>query len=398
MRILKVVTVLLTLAALLAACVAPQAPATTGGEPTAVAAEEGGGEAPTGGAIKIAFMGPLTGGAAFIGQEQLGFAKAAVQIFNEESGLNVELVEGDDEMNPDTGKTVAERFAADSEILVVIGPAGSQICESTQPIFAEAGLAHITPSCTRTDLTQPGTPTFFRPIPTDADQSVTDGAYMVDELGVQSAYLLDDQSSYSVGLNDELEAVLTERGVTAIERSSVTQDETDFSSLVTTIVAANPDVVFFPSQIENQMATLSIQLREQGYEGIFFLPDGGFGLGWVGTAGAAAEGTYVSFFSPDPNLVPEAQPYNEIYTAATGNEFGAFGGASAFTTYIGLQAIKVCADGGDLSRACVVDALTNINLESSPLGLPVAFGEGNQIAGSRFFLFQVKDGKFTLVQ
>ena len=115
-------------------------------------------------------------------------------------------------------------------------------------------------------------------------------------------------------------------------------------------------------------------------------------------AGAAAEGTYVSFFSPDPNLVPEAQPYNEIYTAATGNEFGAFGGASAFTTYIGLQAIKVCADGGDLSRACVVDALTNINLESSPLGLPVAFGEGNQIAGSRFFLFQVKDGKFTLVQ
>ena len=124
----------------------------------------------------------------------------------------------------------------------------------------------------------------------------------------------------------------------------------------------------------------------------------GFGLGWVGTAGAAAEGTYVSFFSPDPNLVPEAQPYNEIYTAATGNEFGAFGGASAFTTYIGLQAIKVCADGGDLSRACVVDALTNINLESSPLGLPVAFGEGNQIAGSRFFLFQVKDGKFTLVQ
>lgn len=192
-----------------------------------------GGEAAPSGAIKIAFMGPLTGGAAFIGQEQLGFAKAAVQIFNEESGLNVELVEGDDEMNPDTGKTVAKRFAADSEILVVVGPAGSQICESTQPIFAEAGLAHITPSCPRTDLTQSGTPTFFRPIPTDADQSVTDGTYMVDELGVQSDYLLDAQSSYSVGLNDELEAVRNERGVTAIERSSVSQDEGDFSSLVT---------------------------------------------------------------------------------------------------------------------------------------------------------------------
>ncbi|MEZ4608366.1 MAG: ABC transporter substrate-binding protein [Deinococcales bacterium] len=72
--------------------------------------------------IKIAFMGPLTGGAAFISQEMIGFSKAAVAIFNEETGLNVQIVEGDTEINPDVGRIVAERIAADDSVLVVIGP------------------------------------------------------------------------------------------------------------------------------------------------------------------------------------------------------------------------------------------------------------------------------------
>jgi branched-chain amino acid transport system substrate-binding protein len=291
---------------------------------------------------------------------------------------------------------VAERFVADPDIYVVVGPAGSQVCASTQPIFAEAGLAHITTACTRTDLTQPGTPTFFRPIPTDADQSKTDAAYLVNELGVQSVFLVDDQSSYSVGLDDEMEAELAALGVTDVERASVSQQETDFSSLVTTILAADPDAVFFPSQIESQEGTLAVQLREQGYEGIYFLADGGFSLGWVGTAGEAANGTYVSFFSPDPNMVPEAAPYNERYAAQVSPEFGAFGGASALVTFVALDAIERCAE--NISRECVVEALANTDLATTPLGIPVKFGEGNQVEGARFFIFQVQDGEFVLIQ
>ncbi|HXW01037.1 MAG TPA: ABC transporter substrate-binding protein [Anaerolineae bacterium] len=347
--------------------------------------------------IKIGFAGPLTGGAAFLGQEQLNFAKVAVSLFNEETGLNVQLVEGDDMMSPDEGKIVAERFVADPSILAVVGPAGSQICESTQPIFADAGLTHITPSCTRTTLTDPGTPTFFRVVPTDADQGPTDAAYMVNTLGVQSAYLVDDQSSYAVGLTDELEAALNEMGVTEVQRASVNQQDTDFSSLVTTIMAANPDVVFFPGQFGGQLATLAIQLREQNYDGIYFLADGAFDPSWVETAGDAAEGTYLSFFAPDPHFVPQARDYVSRYEADFG-EFGAFGGPSGLAARVALEAIKRCSDAGDLSRACVVTETAATNLSDSVLGVPVSFGPGNQIAGGKFFIFQVKDGAFVLVE
>jgi branched-chain amino acid transport system substrate-binding protein len=347
------------------------------------------------GPIKVGFMGPLTGGAAFIGQEQLGFVKVAVEIFNARTGLNVEVVEGDTEINPDTGRIVAERFAADEEMIGVVGPAGSQVCESTQPVFAEANLAHITPSCTRTDLTTPGTATFFRPIPTDAGQSATDAEYMATVLGATNVYLLDDQSSYSVGLNDEMEVALNDMGV-ATERASVSQEETDFSSVATAVTSGGFDAVFFPSQIVGQEATLAIQLREQGYSGIYFLADGGFSSELIDTAGEAVEGAYVSFFSPDPNLVPEAQEYNEMYAAQYGEEFGAFGGAAGLAAQVMLEAIERCANANDVTRACVVTELGNTDMATSMLGIPVKFGEGNQ-AGGGFSIFQVQAGSFNLL-
>lgn len=347
--------------------------------------------------IKIGYIGPLTGGAAFLGQEQLNFMKVATQIFNEETGFNVQIVEGDDMINADEGKIVAERFIADDSILAVVGPAGSQVCESTQPLFQEANMVHITPSCTRTSLTDPGTPTFFRAVPTDADQGPTDAQFMVEQLGVQSAYLVDDQSSYAVGLNDELAAALAELGVTNVQRASVQQTETDFSSLVTTIVAANPSVVFFPGQIGGQLGTMAAQLREQGYQGSYFLADGGFDLAWVEGAGAAAEGTYVSFFAPDPHFVAQARDHVSRYESQFG-EFGAFGGPAGLAARIVLEAIQRCHTANDLTRACVVTETAATNMTDSLLGIPVSFGPGNQIEGGQFFIFQVKEGKFVLVE
>lgn len=345
--------------------------------------------------ITIGYMGPLTGGAASIGQEILDFSRAVAQIYSEKWGIDIQIAEADTEINPDTGRIVAEQFIATEAIIGVIGPVGSQVCESTQPLFADAGMAHVTPSCTYTALTQPGTPTFFRPIPTDAEQSKTIAHYMLETLTIDSAYIIDDQSTYSVNLSDDVASILHGADV-QVTRASVTQEDTDFSSVATAIAAADVDVVLFPSQIVSQMGTLAVQLREQGFEGDYFLGDGGFTPGWVDSAGAAAEGSYVTFFAPDPNLVPEAEEMNARYREITGNkDFGAFGGAGGIATQVLLEAIGTCIDAGEVDRACVVDAMTHTDLDNTVLGIPVTFGEGNQAAGG-FSIFQVRNGEFTL--
>ncbi|MFN8490037.1 MAG: branched-chain amino acid ABC transporter substrate-binding protein [Caldilineaceae bacterium] len=387
----SIVSLLVVLALVSAACqpVTPNQAA----QPAAPAAASGSKT------IKIGLMSPLTGGAAFLGQEQKGFAKVALDIFNERTGLKVEMVEGDTELNPDTAKTVADRMVSDSDIVVVVGPAGSQECEATKPIFAKAGLAHLTHSCTRTDLTAKDkvTPTFFRPIPRDADQSKTDAAFMLNTLKVKSAYLVDDQSSYATGLDDELAAALKAGGVTDIQRASVKNDDTDFSSLVTQIIDAKSDVVFFPGQIGNQLSTLATQLSEQGFKGTYFLADAGFSPDVLKAGGKALEGAYVSVFSPDPAQVPDAKDYTDRYAKEFNKDFGAFGGASALTTYVALDAVERCSKAGAVTRQCVIDMLKTTKLDKTPLGVPISFDENNQVANSKFFLFQVKDGKFTAV-
>ncbi len=385
----RIVTLCTLLVLIVTACAPVQAPA-QGGNAAAPAA------APAGGAVKLGFMGPLTGGAASLGQEQLGYAKAAVEIFNEKSGMKVELVEIDTELNPDTAKTQAERLAADPEVMVVVGPAGSQECEATKPVFQKASLVHITQSCTRTDLTSAdkATPTFFRPIPVDDDQAKTDAGFMVNNVKAKAAYLVDDQSSYSTGLNDALQKELEAASV-KVERGSVTQQDTDLSATATAAVAAGADVVFFSGQLANQLGTLAVQLREQGFKGQYFLADAGFDPTWFETAKDASEGVYVSVFSPDPTTVESMKEYNDRYSKGAGKAGGSFGGASAQAAYVGLQALEACKD--KMSRQCVIDAMKSLKLDSSPLGVPVSFDANGQLTGAQFFLYQVKGGKFELV-
>jgi branched-chain amino acid transport system substrate-binding protein len=206
-----------TLAALAAGC---------GGDDEAGEGEAGGGETaaatdteaaePVECSATIGIMGPFTGDVAAIGQEQLNWAKFAVANFNEENGTDFTLFEGDDQLDPAQSSTLAPQFVSNSDIVAVVGPAGSQNVEAVGEIFSRESLAFVSSSATATDLTE-RFDSFFRVVPTDADQGPTDAQYMIDELGAQKVLIIDDQSSYSTGLADSTATALEDGGVT-VER------------------------------------------------------------------------------------------------------------------------------------------------------------------------------------
>ena len=77
--------------------------------------------------LKIAFLGPLTGGAAFLGTEQLAFARLAVEDFNKsmEGHYHATLVEEDTDITPDKATPVCQKNADDATVIGLVGPAGS---------------------------------------------------------------------------------------------------------------------------------------------------------------------------------------------------------------------------------------------------------------------------------
>jgi branched-chain amino acid transport system substrate-binding protein len=346
--------------------------------------------------VKIGVMAPITGPAASIGTEQLNWAKLAVEDFNTANGWNVELVEGDTQLDPAVAVTVAESLIADADIYGVVGPAGSQEVEGTQPKFKDAGLVHISGSATRPSLTTTGFNTFFRTVPSDNAQGPVVASFIINVLKSKSAFLIDDQTSYSVSLADIAEQDLKDAGIT-VDRDSVTQKDTDFSALVTKIKTNGSEVVFFPGQIASQGALLGKQLQEQGVKTVLFGADGFFSVDdFIKGAGGATEGAYASAFAKDVHSVESSADIVKRYTDKYG-DFGTFGPPTYAATMVLLEAIQRANEAGDLSRAKVLDEVGETEVETSVLGDPLSFDENGDVVGADEYIFQVKGDAFVQV-
>jgi branched-chain amino acid transport system substrate-binding protein len=380
------------LAALAAGCGGDDEAGEAGGDQTAPA-DTGAAPAPVECSATIGIMGPFTGDVAAIGQEQLNWAKFAVDSFNEANGTDFSLFEGDDQLDPAQSSTLAPQFVSNSDIVAVIGPAGSQNVEAVGQIFSRESLAFISSSATATDLTE-RFDSFFRVVPTDADQGPTDAQYMIDELGVQNVMIIDDQSSYSTGLADSTTQALEDGGVT-VTRESVSQEQTDFSALVSS-VADDTDVVFLPWQVAANAQLFGNQLAEQGKEAVIFGSDGLFS-----PDDFSIEGAYVSSFAPDitglddPAIQELAAAFEQEY-----GDFGTFGPPTYAAATVVMTALQtICESGEEPTREAVLEQMQQTDLPDSILGQPIRFTENGDIEDATFFIFQIgPNGAYELIQ
>jgi branched-chain amino acid transport system substrate-binding protein len=346
--------------------------------------------------VKLAVFGPFTGQVAAIGQEQLNWAKLAVEDFNAESGWNVEILEADTQLNPANAVTAAQSVVGDADVYGAVGPAGSQEVQATAQIFQDAHLVHISGSASDPALTTAGFDTFFRTVPTDAVQGPTDANFLYG-LGKENVFVIDDQSSYSVGLADQFSETFEADGGTVVGRESVTQQDTDFSALVTRIGSSGADSVFFPGQVASQGALFARQLQEQGVDVTLMGADGFQSVDdFIKGAAGATEGAYVSAFAPDIHTVEADADIVQRATEKYG-EFGTFGPPTYVAAQVVLEAMQRAFAAGNLTREAVRDEVANTDIDKSILGGPMYFDENGDVEGAHFYIFQVQGDNFVFV-
>ena len=354
------------------------------------------------GTLKIGIITPLTGGAAFLGQEQLSWTQYALSRLAKPLGLKVQLVRADTpaEKGGADGPVVAQKMIADSRLVAVIGPATSgAVASASQALFA-AGIAHISPSATRTSLTygsnKEATAGFFRVVPGDNIQGPTDANFMVDKLNAKKVVLIDFQEPYSVGLADAAQAVLRRKGVETI-RQSTSVTTTDFSSLVTR-VPNDTDIVFFPTQQPPDAQTFAQQMLEQGKKAKVFGGDGSNNATQFKVAGS-----YVSNFAPDISGVASSKAllagWKKANPSAT---LGSFGPPAYLATQVALQAIKracVAGNGKLNTRRDVIRQVKKVRIPTSILGGAFRFStKSNDPLNAKFYIFQIQpNGTYKLI-
>jgi len=333
----------------------------------------------------IGFMGPLTGSAAFIGKEQLGFARYAIRRLG---GGQVRLFEADTQLDPRQAARVASRLHADRKILAVVGPAASREVLAVAPIFKRGNrLAFISGSALSVRLTNGSIPNFFRVVPNESVQSPTVARYVRTVLKAKLVVLVDDGTAYSTRLADGVGARLRAGGV-KVRRAAVEESATDFSA-TSSSVPAGTDVVFLPWRAAARAQIFAAQLQAQGNRAIIFGSDS------LDSEDFTSAGAYVSSFAPDIRGIESNAEFIRGYRGRFVSNFGP-------PVYVAVQAAllairRACADG-NATRAEVQRSLKQTLLRKTVLGRELRFTARGDARGSTFSIFKLgTGGKKTLV-
>ena len=293
----------------------------------------------------IGVAAPVTGPAASIGAQQARWARYFVTRYNRANrNRKLRVIVGDTQL-PDTAQAiqVAERFASNSAILGVVGPAGSQEVQVTTNTLKRAGLAFVSGSATRTSLTTDRRRRgfFFRTVPNDDQQGPKVANHIRNVVRAQRVVVIDSQNSYSTGLAGTVEQRLLNAGVN-VRRESVNEETTtDFSSLIARI-PADTQVVYVPWQLAPKAQLFGQQLRAAGKNARLFGSDGLFDPDTF-----RIPGSLVSFFPIDLR-----DPVIAAYRRGPGaGESQLFGLPSYAATQVVARAIdRSCANGNATRR------------------------------------------------
>ena len=352
--------------------------------------------------ITLPIVTPVTGGAGFIGTEQVQWHRYAAKTLGPQYGLKIRVVVADTpvEQGPAVAQTAAQRLIANKSVVAVIGPSTSGAVVASSQAYFDAGLAHISSSATRTSLTKgaklEATKAFFRVVPGDYIQGPSDARFMIDKLKVKKVVLIDFQEPYSQGLVEVMDPLLKAKNVST-SRISIPNTVTDFSSFVTR-VPTDADIVFFATQKPADAQTFAKQLVEQGRRAKVFGGDGANDPDSFNIPGA-----YVSNFAPDISGIKTSRSIVAGWKKDNpGTTLGSFGPPTYLAVQVALNAIKrACVKGNGTieNRRDVFRNVKRINIKNSILGGPFRFStKSNDPLNAKFYIFQIQsNGKYKLV-
>jgi branched-chain amino acid transport system substrate-binding protein len=238
-------------------------------------------------------------------------------------GHDVELTQEDDGCSAEGGQAGAQALAADTTVVAVIGTSCSSAALGVaDTILSDVGMLLFSPSNTNPGLTseEAHQPFYARTAHNDKIQGAIVAEYVFNELGIDTAATINDESPYADGLaiafRDNFEAL--GGTITAIEQ--VNSGDSDLSTVLRNIAEGKPGAVYGPNF--NPVCAFTYS---QGAE---ILPAGTIQLGsdgclessFIETAGSPNADYYAS--SPDITVFQQGAFYNDEFLPAYNDQFG----------------------------------------------------------------------------
>lgn len=220
--------------------------------------------------IKIGAMYALSGDKAAIGNNILRGIDFAVEMINEQGGVNgqrIEIVRGDTQGDPKVGRSVAERLVTQDKVHAILGCHQSTITAIAAQVCEQYKIPHLTAISTVDNLSSQGLEYFFRLCPTNTDYVEDQYMYLKDledKKGVpmKNIAIFADNSNIGQELIRCSRILAPRYGFNIIAEVQYSSGTTDLTSEVLKIRNAKPDAVLCESYIADAIL-FTKTLKEQ---------------------------------------------------------------------------------------------------------------------------------------
>jgi branched-chain amino acid transport system substrate-binding protein len=351
--------------------------------------------------IVIGYMLTISGATASLGEDSLGGIEVAIDdIGGELLGHEIELVGEDSLCNAEGGQAAAQRLAANTEIVGIIGSNCSSEAVAGLPIISEAGMLMISPSNTSPRLTNPDPdtngawlPGYYRTAHNDLFQGAIAAEFFFNILGATTLATVHDGSPYADGLQAVAADSFAELGGEVVFQGAVNVGDTDMTAILTEIAAVAPDVIYFPI-FEPESNFFTAQARETPglEETILMGADASFADTFPENTGEAALGKFMS----GPFVEGEAYDeflarWDEVIGGVPPSGFHAHAFDATNILFEAIEAVAVVADDGSITigRQALRDYITNLEGYEGLTGTLACNEYGDCATGEALAVFQI---------
>jgi len=351
--------------------------------------------------VSLVFQGPLSGGEALAGQDELLGTLTALQMYNDSKpAVKVTLVKADDQGDPSVAGPVSQGIATNKNVVGIIGSAYSGATIASFPAYKAAGIPMVSQSATRVTLTDPkaadnGFPIFHRVVPPDSLQGTSLVKWATEGVSSPKVYVLDDLQTYSTGLVQYMAPQLKAQGITPVAYSHQPKGTTDYTSEVSKIKSSGANVVIYAGYYP-EAGALAKALKDGGYKGVLASGDGTVNAGFITGAGAAAaEG--VRLTAPDlPFSLVANAAQKAAYTKATGEAISkADSHTYVVSSFDATNVFLTCIKAGKLTRPAIQNCINQGSFDTMS-GVKIKFSRyGDVVGGAPIGGFLVSGGVIT---
>lgn len=348
-------------------------------------------------AVKVGFVGAISGPAAVYGTESLEGARFALEQLQEREALGsttIDLISDDSAGNPGRAAQATARMIASDNVMAIIGGSTSATTQAMIEVTRPAEVLQLSPLAQATDLTQQGNKWFAR-ISHTADEFASNAAiWAVEQREAKSVFILARNDSYGQALADAFAGTAQEKGMEVVGRVAYEPNARDFKPILANMRDAAPEFVaimgFYTDTglIVKQMGELGMDLPTYASTAPA-IPQ------FREIAGPASDGAYGSLYYFAGSIETDAgKQFLADWREKYGRDPSQYEGMGYDAMMVMAEAIKQAAEAGEVTRESIRDAIFTVSNFEGGTGTISILPNGDVKRPLPFV--QLVDGELTL--